>query len=308
MKILAATDGSARALAAVRFAAWLGRVLRAEVEVVLVGDVASIEGLSGAARRTMKADYRRWAMRAIGRAEGERVRTGVRGKCRYVEARRLEPIAEAIARSASAARADLVVVGTHGRGAVGRALLGSVTRRLVHVCRRPLVVVPGPVAARPSEALRLLVATDGSAGAAAAARLAGKLARRARRSRLEVATVSTLRRDLSVGFSAAILAFLPYEELRRSERRAAQRILSSAEGTLRSRGVRAETSLLEPRDAGPVADAIAARARKTGAHLVAIGRSGRSALADWALGSVARRLLGISRRPVLLAPAPRRAR
>ncbi len=308
MKILAATDGSARSLAAVRFAAWLGTSMRADVEVVLVGDVASLEGLSEAARRTMKFEYRRWAMRALGRAEGELRRAGARGVCRYVAARRLEPIAEALAHAASAARADLVVVGTRGRGAVGRALLGSVARRLVHVCRRPLVVVPGPVVARRGDALRLLVATDGSAGAAGATRLAAKLARRARPSRVEVVTVSTLRRDLSVGFSSAILSFLPYEELRQSEQRAGERILRSADGSLRPLGVRARTILLEPRDAGPVADALAARARKTGAHLIAVGRAGRSALADWALGSVARRLLGISRRPVLLAAAPRRPR
>lgn len=307
MKIVAATDGSARALGAIRFAAWLGKCLHAGVEVVLVGDIASAEVIPKKARRTMEQEYRRWASGALARAERELRRAGVRGSSRYVEARRLEPIAEAITRAASAERADLVVVGTHGRGAVGRALLGSVARRLVHVCRRPLVVVPGPVAARRGETLRLLVATDGSAGAAAAARLAARLSRRAR-SRVDVVTVSTLQRDLAVGFSAAVLSFVPYADLRESERRAGERILKSAERVVKTRGRAVRTERLEPRGSGPIADAIAARARKGGAHLVAVGRSGRGAVADWALGSVARRLLAVSRRPVLLAAVPRRTR
>ncbi|MBK7857866.1 MAG: universal stress protein [Archangiaceae bacterium] len=36
---------------------------------------------------------------------------------------------------------ELVVVGNKGRGAVSRVLLGSVADRLVHLCKRPVLVV-----------------------------------------------------------------------------------------------------------------------------------------------------------------------
>ncbi len=48
--------------------------------------------------------------------------------------------AESLADAAGQLDADLVVVGSRGRGAVARSLLGSVTDRLVHVCPKPVLV------------------------------------------------------------------------------------------------------------------------------------------------------------------------
>ncbi len=51
------------------------------------------------------------------------------------------PPAESLAESAQQIAADLVVVGSRGRGAVARMLLGSVTDRLVHISPKPVLVV-----------------------------------------------------------------------------------------------------------------------------------------------------------------------
>jgi nucleotide-binding universal stress UspA family protein len=48
--------------------------------------------------------------------------------------------AESLADAAQARGADLVVVGSRGRGAVARMLLGSVTDRLVHISSKPVLV------------------------------------------------------------------------------------------------------------------------------------------------------------------------
>ncbi len=52
--------------------------------------------------------------------------------------------AEALLAAAAAEDVDLVVVGSRGKGAVARVLLGSTTDRVVHLCTKPVLVVHLP--------------------------------------------------------------------------------------------------------------------------------------------------------------------
>lgn len=49
--------------------------------------------------------------------------------------------AESVAEVADAQGFDLVVVGSRGRNAVARLFVGSVADRLVHICKKPVLVV-----------------------------------------------------------------------------------------------------------------------------------------------------------------------
>ncbi|HEX6323176.1 MAG TPA: universal stress protein [Vicinamibacterales bacterium] len=53
--------------------------------------------------------------------------------------------AEEIGAAAASLRADLIVLGTHGHGFVGRLLMGSVAGKVVQHADRPVLIVPHPV-------------------------------------------------------------------------------------------------------------------------------------------------------------------
>jgi nucleotide-binding universal stress UspA family protein len=53
-----------------------------------------------------------------------------------------QDVAKLLADTADDVGADLIVVGTHGRGGVAAAIVGSVARRLCHTSHLPVLVVP----------------------------------------------------------------------------------------------------------------------------------------------------------------------
>jgi len=92
--------------------------------------VAGLELVLEAEQRGAERDLAERAERL--RSHGLEVQTVVR----------VGAAADVLVEVAESTGADLVVAGSTGKGALQRALLGSVTTRLLHVLRRPLLVVP----------------------------------------------------------------------------------------------------------------------------------------------------------------------
>jgi nucleotide-binding universal stress UspA family protein len=152
MKLVVATDGSRGSRAALRFAARTAKSCRAtRIVVVTVGALrrqllfAHPETPAGLSLwPELEKRERELAERVLGDAEREARKHGIKVRCRFVQPRRLGPVAEAIANEADREKADLIVVGTEGHGGAGSWSLGSVSARLLHIARRPVAVVRVP--------------------------------------------------------------------------------------------------------------------------------------------------------------------
>jgi nucleotide-binding universal stress UspA family protein len=242
---------------------------------------------------------------ALEKARRETRRVAVPVHCDYLAARRLEPFAQTISRAADRLGADLVVVGSRRGTPLSRWVLGSVANRLVHIARGPVAVVR---AARSSSkrSARILVATDGSQAAAKAVLFAARLTSAMPGARLVILTVSTLTADLGLtapGLARA-LGLLP--ELERADRRAAMRILKDASKQARM-GKSVTLRYYKPVRRLFAANAILDEAKRQRADVIVLGRTGRSALGDVLMGSVAQRVLTLARQPVILVPRSRGA-
>lgn len=75
----------------------------------------------------------------------QRVAAGLREGGLDVAALLIEgPTVETLLKQAADVEADLLVVGSHGRGALGRTLIGSVSERVTRRAHRPVLIVPPP--------------------------------------------------------------------------------------------------------------------------------------------------------------------
>jgi nucleotide-binding universal stress UspA family protein len=142
-RIVVPTDFSSTAEAAWSLARRLAGAVGAEIVLahVLVETAAFSEGpFTMASVREVYASTRKWAEEAIerwaaeARSAGLTVRTVLRTGVPHEE----------IAALAREEKADLIVIGTHGRGGLDRVLLGSVADRVVRVGACPVLCVREP--------------------------------------------------------------------------------------------------------------------------------------------------------------------
>ena len=110
-------------------------------EVVLVHVVLDTprfaEGAGGADLRATLADAQRWAEREVGERVSAARTAGVSARSVIRTGAPQQQILEV----AAAEGADLIVIGTHGRGGLERALLGSVADHVIRLAPCPVLSV-----------------------------------------------------------------------------------------------------------------------------------------------------------------------
>jgi len=151
-KILICTDGSRLAQRAAREGVELAAGLRASVLVLLVTPpFEPPRGYETSPLAVQIERHERDSKAAAARCLGAIAReaSANRVPCRTLHVGRYPPAAT-IVETAVAEHCDLVVMGSHGHGALGQLLIGSVTARVAATCSVPLLIVRMP----PRRALR----------------------------------------------------------------------------------------------------------------------------------------------------------
>jgi nucleotide-binding universal stress UspA family protein len=138
-RIVVGVDGSPGAREALRFALEEARLRDASVAAVFVWSLPLVADVPAALLPATLSDFREEAVEALDAALEEVSDTG------GVEIERVvvegPPARELVA---AAEGADLLVVGSRGRGGFAGLLLGSVSQQCAHHAPCPVVIVPAP--------------------------------------------------------------------------------------------------------------------------------------------------------------------
>lgn len=290
-KILVPLDGSAFAETALPWALAVSRKAGSTVELVSVIEEES--AYVDLAWRDAAAD---WSASYLEKTAAElRPRAGGELTTRLLEGR----VWEAVVERAAAGEAGLIVMATHGRGAVSRAWLGSVADAVVRHTEQPVLLI------RPEEEVpRSPAAEDVSVGTVLIPLDGSELSHAAVEPALELGSLFGARYRLLRVVAVPAESPSPYVplatpasvDLIESVRRGAVDGVEKAASEMRARGVEVEAEVVV--DVRP-AHVILERAKERGA-LIALATHGRGGLSRVVLGSTADKVVRGAHGPVLV--------
>ena len=300
--ILVPVDGSTLAHEAIPYARSL---LRPDDRLLLVRVVPLAESIAAAMTGSVIASEDEvsamWKQAADGELAEAAGQAGIAADRIETEVAVGDP-AEQIVATAQAKPAEMIVMASHGRGAIGRAIFGSVADRVAHTATVPVMLV------RPSKdhtdrpdfhVARVVVPLDGSALAEEALPVAKRIS-----TQLAVPIhlvraidpVSALPMAPSVTPVAPVSPEIATQIMNEIEAEA-KGSLATVERKLAGDGFTATAELLEGSPFFAIADAL-----KPGDVLVMTSH-GRTGVRRWLMGSVAEKLVREAPAPVVIVPA-----
>lgn len=287
-KILLATDGSKDSRLALKAAAVLSARSGAELHLVHAYSYPHDFGYPGVLTEDYLSAREEEAREVIQEERIEIEELGSKVTQTHIDE---GPPVEVILDLADDLEADLIVLGSRGRGAIQRLVLGSVSEGVVHHANQPVLVMRGTQEAWPPG--WIVIGDDDSE----AARHAGELA----------ATIG----GLFGAWAEIVRAFpqLPEQDAegRALDPRVVDDALSRAEKALRERADKLEKMLgRRPRAviaSGDPTMKILAACEDKDSPLVAVGSRGLGTMERMRLGSTSTKILRTAPGPVLICPS-----
>jgi nucleotide-binding universal stress UspA family protein len=306
--VLAPVDGSTRALHAVPWAAKLAgpdgtvvllRVVPPQPEYAeslfsFVGAEERVREIQDAWTRTAKAD--------MDEAEALLSGSGVTVEQMVAEGEPDEEIVAAAARRG----VQMIAMASHGRGAVGRAIFGSVADRVARTAPVPVLILRSPDEdVVPSVAVsRIVVPLDGSEIAARALPVASELAEHLA---APVHVIRAVDAALSLPMASGVFGAGPVvdanvtDQIWEEAEAEARSTVTAAVSQLQSEGVDASGGIVIGSPFFAISEAIEP------GDLLTLTSHGRGGVRRWLLGSVAEKLVREAKAPVMLVPAVERS-
>jgi nucleotide-binding universal stress UspA family protein len=298
-RILVPTDFSATSDEALAYAKRLAEQFQASLHLVHVfEDPFASAAFAAEMYAPLPPSLRQDLLRSIEQQLDQRL-AGDRAKYNATVETIVGQPAKAIVNYAAAAGVDLIVMGTHGRGGVAHALLGSVAERVVRTAPCPVLTIRE---APPNVVTRILVPTDFSATSDAALDAAYLLATsfNAELQLLHVLDDPFLTEGLAAEAYITEAPALRTAMLRDAQERLSRRAVSRHPGL-----VRIGTEVLFGHGAKTIVEYAAQRSTDA----IVMGTHGRTGVAHVLLGSIAERVVRTAPCPVLTVrhAAPPRA-
>jgi nucleotide-binding universal stress UspA family protein len=295
MKILVPVDGSKFSRAAIDFIASRATLIGAEPQVELLNVQLPVP--VRAARLIGKEAVTRYyvdeSKKALKGSLSALKRAGLSATSDYA----VGHPAEEIARRADDDEVDLIVMGSHGHGALATLLFGSVTVGVLGRTKKPLLLLRGHGPA-PGDSLKVGIAVDGSDYGIAAAKYVlrhGALFG-AQPKFTVIHVVADFAGSTMPDMAGIALPAYSVEEIEAMQKQAFEQAVGPVRALFDQAGIPAEAVRL----AGAAGDEIAAYAKKKKLDLLMMGSHGYGAVKAAVLGSVAQRVAAHCATPLLL--------
>jgi nucleotide-binding universal stress UspA family protein len=276
-RIVVALDGSELAEIAIPYAEEMALRLGSELDIVTVCE-------STGEMETMRRVY-------IERVAAELGRIGLRVHPVVL----YDKAADAILEYCDLNKINMIVLSTHGRSGIGRWVLGSVAGKIVRGASCPVLLITANKNDEPKlesvAVKRILLPLDGSPLGESTLTYVEELATKMHCEVLLLQIIKPLDKDVFVSGYTVLLADI-YGDIRNQ----AEIYLSKVEQRLKENGITTQYEVIF----GLPASAIIDYARDKAVNLVAMSTHGRGGISRWVMGSVADKVLHVSRLPLLL--------